>query len=498
MYTHGQIFLNHGAPGGTALRRTAWINLHTDTTGSFRLVLCVGDPLIPSGVSNAFRQAVILDHPRNTQVLAYDHAKLSNQTAAEFVGEVLAAIGDAFVHPTHTARVILAFRRTARMVRRAALGACKCLFIRAKAARVGNTFARGKRRELFQTNINANDRTVVLDWCRIAKIARHDQIPVIGAAGKRQRFDRAVDWTMQQNPHGADVLEVHPIPVEVGAVVHHKINGIETISPLESWVACRCSTLDAPEERLKGLIQASQRLLATGEVGVRKIQIGNAIRLQLCRLIAVAHAALSLFPCIFAFGKRTIVQMPMGIKHLNHCPRLLTRWVQPVAERCSHTLAPCLLLFDVVTNRSGCNRPCAATKITSAPQRWQLGTQMRKLLAQHTGRIALELVGKKLRRVGWIRGKKEMHMIWHHFQAFDLNSQSRRFFVQQFFQACFNRACQNRLSIFWTPNKMNMQVVHAACVFAIPLRTHVLPCSTVLDACQLSNTERRKGKSPAT
>lgn len=117
---------------------------------------------------------------------------------------------------------------------------------------------------------------------------------------------------------------------------------------------------------------------------------------------------------------------------------------------------------------------------------------MCKLLAQDARGVGLELVGKKLGRVRGIARAEQMYIIGHDFQALDLDIERRRFFVQQCLQACFNRACQNWLPIFWTPDEVQVQVVHTPGVFAIPLRTHVLYCSTVLDTCQLSNNRRKR------
>lgn len=254
MYTHGQCFLNHSTTGRTALRCATRINLNTDSTSIFRFVLCVGDQLIPRGIRNTFCQAVILDHPRNTQVLKNNRAELRHKTTAEFMREVLAPIRNAFVNAAHNPLVVLAFGRAFGMFRHAALRLCKRLFIRAKEARVGHKLTRGQGSELFQPNVNANSRTVVVDWLRIAKIAGHDQIPVISAARERQRFDGAVDWAVQHDSHVPNVLEVHPITVDFGAVANHKINRIEAITPLEARVACRFPTVYAAKEGLKRLI----------------------------------------------------------------------------------------------------------------------------------------------------------------------------------------------------------------------------------------------------
>jgi hypothetical protein len=277
MHTHGQCFLNHDATGRTALRRATRINLHTRTTSIFRFVGRVGDQLIPCGIRNAFRQAVIHDHPRNTQVLKDNQPELGHKATTQFMREVLAPIRNAFVNAAHNPLVILAFGRAFRVLAHATLRPCKRLFIRAKEARIRNILARGEGSELLQANVNANSGTGMFGGLRITTIARHNQIPVISAAREGQGFDCAFNRTMQHDSHVPNVLKVHPITVEFGTIVHHKINGIEAIPPLEARVACRFPTLYAAEEGVKRLVQAPQGLLATGEVGLSKIRVGDAI-----------------------------------------------------------------------------------------------------------------------------------------------------------------------------------------------------------------------------
>ena len=87
---------------------------------------------------------------------------------------------------------------------------------------------------------------------------------------------------------------------------------------------------------------------------------------------------------------------------------------------------------------------------------------MRELFTQQAGRVALELVGKILRRIGGSSGNEQVNVIGQHFQAFDGNTQRIRLFVQQCFQAFRNRALQYLAPVFRTPDKVVMQRVDAA------------------------------------
>ncbi len=62
MGTNGQILLDHRQTTATALRGSAWVNLDRRATSFFRFVARRDGELIPRGIRNAFRQAVIFDH----------------------------------------------------------------------------------------------------------------------------------------------------------------------------------------------------------------------------------------------------------------------------------------------------------------------------------------------------------------------------------------------------------------------------------------------------
>ena len=79
MNTHGQILLDHRHTTATALRSYAWVNLNIRATSLFRFVARIGGELVPRGIGNAFRQAMIFDHPRDVQVLKDNDTKPIDQ-----------------------------------------------------------------------------------------------------------------------------------------------------------------------------------------------------------------------------------------------------------------------------------------------------------------------------------------------------------------------------------------------------------------------------------
>src|SRR4029453_7066825 len=90
MYTDAQSLFDHRSAPTTALRCFAWINLDIRPTSIFRFVARIGRQLSPRCICNAFRQAVVLDHPCDAQVLEHDNAKAIDQLSAFLMSKVLA------------------------------------------------------------------------------------------------------------------------------------------------------------------------------------------------------------------------------------------------------------------------------------------------------------------------------------------------------------------------------------------------------------------------
>jgi hypothetical protein len=79
MDTDAQRLLHYCPAPATALRRAAWINLDIRAPSICRFVARRGGELIPRGIRNAFRQAVILEHPCDTHVLEHDTAETAER-----------------------------------------------------------------------------------------------------------------------------------------------------------------------------------------------------------------------------------------------------------------------------------------------------------------------------------------------------------------------------------------------------------------------------------
>ncbi|EFO82073.1 hypothetical protein OSCT_0072 [Oscillochloris trichoides DG-6] len=279
---------------------------------------------------------------------------------------------------------------------------------------------------------------------------------------------------MQLDLHPPDVLEIDLAPVEATAVpIGRKLNGRKTIAPFEPGIPRRLPRFDATEERPKRLVQTPQGGLTARKVRCGEEGVGRACGLQLSRLFAIGHAALLLFPRLFAFRKRIVVEPPMRFKHDAHRGVLLTGWVQPVFEGFAHGLAP-LLLFDVLLDDLSRDVTATANGGTSTPQRRQALLEAGKLLAQHAGCVAFERIGEMVWRFGWRGAHQEVNMIRHHLQPFNRHAQRIGLFVQEGFQPVGNLPVQHLAPVLRAPDNVIVQRRDAARVPDVVHRTHVL------------------------
>jgi hypothetical protein len=326
MDTHGQILrpegTRHTLTAATALARTAWVNFDIRSTGTCSLVARIGGELVPGSIRNAFRQRVVADHPCDAQVFEHDDAKLVDQSAAELMHKVLPPVRNPFVDMRNNLSPFTAFRRSLFGPAELALGFDKCPFIRAKEARIGDLFARRKRREMRQANIHPNGALCFGQWFRL-RLNREAGKPFAGGGTPdRECLDRTVNRTMGKHLHASDLRYVKPLAVDLEGVGLRVGHTIVPARALEPWVARCFPTLEAAKERFEGKIHPLRHILQhLGMDGFQRrpftFQQGNAP----FGFVPIRRALL-VFPRRFAVGKRVVVQPAAFFKHLREKPLL--------------------------------------------------------------------------------------------------------------------------------------------------------------------------------
>jgi hypothetical protein len=98
MNANAQIFLDKFTAAATRLTCVAWIDLHYLSPGTFSLVRCVLNKLIPSGVCDGFSETVILEHPAYVQIFKHDDGKSVDELITLLMGKISAFVRYAFVY----------------------------------------------------------------------------------------------------------------------------------------------------------------------------------------------------------------------------------------------------------------------------------------------------------------------------------------------------------------------------------------------------------------
>ncbi len=163
-FTQG-LFLPMMTPA-TILRRMGRVDFEERSASFFRFARKVLKELRPRRVRNTFCQTLIVDHPIHVQIFNTDGPERVDHLATVLMREVVASPFGSFMHTSDhfamRAPLFRAFLQSAML----ALHFCQCLFFFAQGTRVGNFLPIGERCKGFETNINTNGKSIVLqpDW----------------------------------------------------------------------------------------------------------------------------------------------------------------------------------------------------------------------------------------------------------------------------------------------------------------------------------------------
>lgn len=141
MHTDPQRLLDHRSALATALTDAAWVNLDIRSISIFRFIARIARKLIPRRICNAFRQAMVSQHPCDTHVLKHNHAEAIDQLSTFLMREVRASGSDPLVDASNNLPAPRPFCGSLRLVAQAALRSFQIAFITAKEAWIVNRLA---------------------------------------------------------------------------------------------------------------------------------------------------------------------------------------------------------------------------------------------------------------------------------------------------------------------------------------------------------------------
>jgi hypothetical protein len=264
MHADTQRLLDHRSAPATALRCAAWVNLDIRSTSIFRFVARIGGELLPGGVSNAFRQEVIFQHPCDAQVLENDHAETIDQLPAFLMREVLTPVGYPLMDASNNHPTPRSFWSSLRLFAQAALRSLQVALIAPKEARVVYRLASRERGKLLKTDIYTNSRFRHVGGLLTRFFDRKGNKSLAGTTmPKCDGFDSAFDGTVEVDRYLADLREDQLVFFEPRAVpvlrVGHTVVSTRALEARVSGVLF--TDFDTAKERLECQIDTNLSVL---------------------------------------------------------------------------------------------------------------------------------------------------------------------------------------------------------------------------------------------
>ena len=329
MHANTKRFLDHKRTSATALARAAWVDHYHTRSSFFRFARGVVVQLIPGGISDTFRQMMMLEHLRNRQVLEHDHAKPSNQRSAELMGKIFPPIRNSFMNTANYFSALGAFWRPLFFGTQAPRCPLQVARIAAEEARVRNRFTRAQAGKLFQSNINPNRRFRDIRSRLRFLLSRKTDVPLARAVAL------AGNGTMKIDRNRAHFRQDYSFAVEPCAVpvvgVRKRIIATNTF---ETGKTCFCVfRFYAAKERLECQIDTHLNMLQLGTMHrFACLSFGVPVRKEVDRIVKRNRLG-RILADLFARGKRLIVHPPTFLKLLLKDVCLPTRQVQTILIR---------------------------------------------------------------------------------------------------------------------------------------------------------------------
>ena len=307
--------------------------------------------------------------------------------------------------------------------------------------------------------------------------------PVIGALDDHMLDEGSLrDSSVVDQLDLTDVLQVEThltivLHAQFAAIPIAVFDTLEAVMSFEARKAGGLACLHSAEEGGEGFVQSAQQLLDAG--GIQHpvhLWVVVALIAEVCPLIRVADPLAGFLVGGDALFQGGVVQLASLPEQAVEGCDLRSVGTQAVLVGTDH-LATSLLSFYVLLDRIFRNMPDTPHIVRSAPKARLLSAHVRKLLTENSRSIPLELIRKLLWGFGWISSDKQVNVIGHDLERFNIYIQLACFFLEQFSQAHSHITHQYLPSILWTPNQMIFErkyTTRARFVLNIHHRTIVL------------------------
>ncbi len=419
MHTNIKRLLNHLPTARALFRCVSWFNQHDHTTSILSFVRGVLYQLTPSGIRNAFCQAMILKHVLDMQIFKSHEPKTIYQLAAFLMSKVLAPVGNALMNVLYSLSAFCSFGCAFLCLREFALRFCKFLFIPAEETGIINSIPIREFRKTLQAHVDPDCQ--IIAWQGFGfNFASEAGIPIANCVPlKGERFDFSFDGTMKNHFDGANFRDSQTMIQELKA----KLLESEAIVPAkttETRIARFLARFHSVEESLESQIHSLLNILQN--LGMNTLQFRMFLLPNGEQFICVIQRErlLLLLPSIFSSGKRLVINPTAKFQRLNQFRSLALGWLQTILEGFHQRSDPVdldiLLVFDVLLQDRNWRTTHSRNEIRMCPQGRQSTFQARKFSAKQTRTQALDPLHKFMNAKLRVNLTKDMNMVWHYFQ----------------------------------------------------------------------------------
>ncbi len=315
---------------------------------------------------------------------------------ANFQVEVSALSGDFKVQlgnlPAHPSPSL----RTLHLPAQKALFCCNLLLGLFEPSWIVSQRPVGESQKVLHANVYADGFSCRRQGCKdnfVWNFQSESSIPTVGFSGYPDLFDDGAfrQRTMPDDFNHADSLDIKAhsstfIGFDFRTVTVGELQSSKAVRLFEARVADFAPFFGAAEEPFEGFIQATQDMLAGGEVEESEFFVRIPAFFKFVGLVAVGNGSLFGLPHGLSLGEGSVVEAAGDSQQFFQQSSLGSGGLETILVSQFHRLTPLLRCKTNLSNRADIVRP--------APEGWPSSAQFRKLLPENSAGIALKAKGR--------------------------------------------------------------------------------------------------------
>jgi hypothetical protein len=345
------------------LGRVGWIDLDHLATSAFSLELEVRDEVGPAGIQDAQSEASA-GHRGHAEIFEHNPIESLDQLVDELVEEVSPQVGHADHEALEDSHDFATIRSAQLLAGDRPLKNPELPHDPSVPSRIFGLLTVGERRQAEQTQIDTKILTSLRQWLGRLDLTGQRHEPLAGATVDTSRLDLAFDRAMPTDSNPTDAGELEPTTIDLEPVaILLEAKPSESMERLEPRVAWLLTSFDAPEERLKCLVQISHDVLENMAVNIQCVGVGVLLDLDLAELLDLGDGLTPLLVGFLPVPQPVVVEMAAGIADRLQAPLLALAGIQAVDEGLEH-FEPSMSIVEPNAKFNGLKPKNGETRLT--------------------------------------------------------------------------------------------------------------------------------------